>query len=203
DAQFQFVKYFAALASTPAHVAAVRGLSDGTFSLAGLEIDTDLRWELLEGLALNNAATEADVDAALANDNTSNGQQAAARVRATFPTAEAKRTALESVVSSDALPNVIVRNVATGFVHTNEPESLESLVEPYFAALTDIWNNRAYKIAEYYITLFYPAPLASQELVDATKAWLDANPDVPAMRRLVQENLAGVERALRAQAVDA
>ncbi|MCU1508233.1 MAG: pepN [Glaciihabitans sp.] len=203
DAQFQFVKYFAALASTPAHVAAVRGLSDGTVSLSGLEIDTDLRWELLEGLALNNAATEADVDAALANDNTSNGQQAAARVRATFPTAEAKRTALESVVSSDALPNVIVRNVATGFVHTNEPESLESLVEPYFAALTDIWNNRAYKIAEYYITLFYPAPLASQELVDATKAWLDANPDVPAMRRLVQENLAGVERALRAQAVDA
>jgi aminopeptidase N len=38
--------------------------------------------------------------------------------------------------------------------------------------------------------------------VDATNAWLDANPDVPALRRLVVECLAGVERALRAQARD-
>ena len=49
---------------------------------------------------------------------------------------------------------------------------------------------------------FYPGPLASQSLVDATNAWLEKNPDVPALRRLVVENLAGVERALAAQARD-
>jgi len=38
--------------------------------------------------------------------------------------------------------------------------------------------------------------------VDATKAWLDANPGIPALRRLVIENLAGVERALTAQERD-
>ena len=48
-----------------------------------------------------------------------------------------------------------------------------------------------------------PAPLASQGLVDATRAWLDAHTDAaPALRRLVSENLAGVERALAAQARD-
>ena len=52
------------------------------------------------------------------------------------------------------------------------------------------------------LTFFYPGPLASQSLVDATNAWLDENPDVPALRRLVVENLAGVERALAAQARD-
>ena len=77
------------------------------------------------------------------------------------------------------------------------------MVEPYFASLNDIWENRSYKIAEYVVLGLYPAPLASQELVDATNAWLDANPETPALRRMVIENLAGVERALKAQAVDA
>jgi aminopeptidase N len=62
-------------------------------ALDGLEIDTDLRWELLEGLALGNKVTHADIDEALAADNTANGQQAAARARATFQTAEAKLAA--------------------------------------------------------------------------------------------------------------
>ena len=203
DAQFQFVKFFAGIASTNEHVAALRGLIDGSAPLAGLQIDTDLGWELLEGLVLAGAATDADIQAALDRDNTSNGQQAAARARATFPTAEGKRAAFDSLVDSADLPNAIVRNVTLGYQHTNDPSSLESLVEPYFAALNDIWKNRSYKIAEYIVVGLYPSPLASQALVDATKAWLDANPDIPALRRLVTENLAGVERALLVQAKDA
>src|SRR5690606_25183287 len=74
DAQFQFVKFFANIASIGDHVSALRGLLDGTVVLDGLTVDTDLAWELLEGLVLNEAATEVDIDAALANDNTSNGQ---------------------------------------------------------------------------------------------------------------------------------
>ena len=35
------------------------------------------------------------------------------------------------------------------------------------------------------------------------QAWLDANPGIPALRRLVTENLAGVERAIAAQERDA
>jgi len=105
-------------------------------------------------------------------------------------------------VSKDDLPNVIVRNVTVGYLHTNDPSSLSGLIEPYFAMLNDIWTSRSYKIAEYVVLGLYPAPLASQELVDATNAWLAANPDVPALRRLVVENLAGVERALKAQTRD-
>ena len=202
DTQFQFVKFFANIASTPAHVATLTGLLDGSITLDGLEIDTDLRWELLEGLALNGATDAVVIDAALEKDNTSNGQQAAARAHATLPTAEAKRAAFDSLVSKDDLPNVIVRNVTVGYQHTNDPSSLSGLIEPYFAMLNDIWTSRSYKIAEYVVLGLSPAPLASQELVDATNAWLAANPDVPALRRLVVENLAGVERALKAQARD-
>ena len=203
DAQFQFVKFFASIASTPEHVATLRGLVDGSVALDGLEIDTDLRWELLEGLVLNNAATEAEIEEALQADNTSNGQQAAARARATYPTPEAKAAAFDSLADSDTLSNAIVRAVTMGYQHTNDPSSLAGQVAPYFAALTTIWDSRSYKIAEHFILGMYPTPLASQELADATTAWLDSNAAAPAaLRRLVIENLAGVERALKAQARD-
>jgi aminopeptidase N len=98
---------------------------------------------------------------------------------------------------------VIVRSIGVGYTHTNDPSSLDGLVQPYFDAITTIWKTRSYKIAEYIVFGLYPTPLVSQELADATKAWLKANPGIPALRRLVTENLAGVERALLAQAKDA
>jgi aminopeptidase N len=203
DEQFQFVKFFAAIPSTPAHVAALKALRDGTSSLTGLEIDADLDWELLEGLVLNGAAGKPEIDAALAKDNTANGQQSAARANATIPTAAAKKAAFESLVTKDDQSNVIVRSIGVGYTHTNDPASLAGQVAPYFDAITNIWKTRSYKIAEYIVFGLYPTPLVSVELVDATKAWLAANPEIPALRRLVTENLAGVERALLAQAKDA
>jgi aminopeptidase N len=203
DAQFQFVKFFANLASTPEHVEILRGLSAGSITLPGLEIDTDLSWELLEGLVLNGAAGHSDIDEALAADNTANGQQAAARARATIPTAEGKRAAFDAMAESDKLPNAIVRNITVGYGHVNDPAALAGMVAPYFAAVNDIWATRSYKIAETFIVGLYPAALASPELVAATTAWLGNNSQVPALRRLMVENLAGVERALRAQKRDA
>ncbi|MDQ1550874.1 MAG: aminopeptidase, partial [Actinomycetota bacterium] len=203
DEQFQFVKVFAAIASTPAHVAALQALRVGTSPLKGLEIDADLDWELLEGLVLNGAAGQAEIDAALLGDNTANGQQSAARATATIPTAAAKKAAFDSLVTKDDQSNVIVRSIGVGYTHTNDPSSLAGQVAPYFDAITTIWKTRSYKIAEYIVFGLYPTPLVSQELADATKAWLAANPEIPALRRLVTENLAGVERALLAQAKDA
>ena len=209
DSQFQFVKFFANIASTPAHVTTLTGLADGSVSLDGLEIDTDLGWEILEGLVLNGAAGAPEIDAALEKDNTANGAQAAARARATVPTSEAKLAAFASLIDPSTgsgqapdVSNVIVRHTALGYQHVNDPSSLGEVASRYFETLTDVWKTRSYHIAETLIVGLYPAPLASQALVDQTKAWLDANPNTPALRRLVIENLAGVERALSVQAHD-
>lgn len=203
DAQFQFVKFFAQIASKPEHVTTLQGLRDGSVTLQGLEVDTDLRWELLEGLVLAGAAGDAEVDAELAADKTASGEQAAARARATIPTAEGKLAAFSSLVDSDELPNAIVRQTTVGFQHTNSPVVLEGLVSRYFDALTRIWAERSYHMADTIVTGLYPAPLASVELRDAANAWLEAHPETPALRRIVTENVAGTERALRVQAADA
>ncbi|PPH13246.1 aminopeptidase N [Rathayibacter sp. AY1C1] len=202
DAQFQFVKFFAAIASTPAHLEAVQALLNGSTALDGLDIDTDLGWELLIALVAGGRAGADDIDAALASDNTATGQQSAAHARAALPTAEAKRAAWDSVTADDSAPNTIVRSTGLGFQRAADPRLLDAMVPVYFDALRSLWESKSYKIAEYLVVGFYPAATPSQEIVDATRAWLDANPEVPALRRLVIENLAGVERALRAQERD-
>ena len=203
DEQFQFVKFFAAIASTTEHGTALSGLLDGSIALPGLEIDSDLSWELLEGLVLVGQAGEAEIAAALEKDNTAKGQQAAAAARAAIPTVAGKTAALESARDDTTIPNLVLRNVGLGYGHVNDPAVFDGLIAPYFDALTTVWKTRTYKIAETFVTWFYPGALASQKLVDATNAWLDANPGIPALRRIVIENLAGVERAIVAQKRDA
>jgi aminopeptidase N len=42
----------------------------------------------------------------------------------------------------------------------------------------------------------------SDTLVVASEQWLAKHPNIPALRRIVEENLAGVKRALSVQARD-
>jgi aminopeptidase N len=203
DAQFQFVKAFASLVTHDAHAANLNALLEGTLKLEGLEIDTDLRWELLGGLVLLGVAGEAEIVAALTNDNTSNGQQAAARLRAMRPSADAKKETFEELVASTELPNLIIRSATMGYNHVNDPAVLDGLVESYFEALLPIWESRTYKIAEYLVEGLYPVSLVNDHIQEATEMWLDTADAPPALRRMVEENLAGVLRAKKAQAFDA
>ncbi|GAA1443704.1 aminopeptidase N [Leifsonia poae] len=203
DAQFQFVKFFAALASTDEHLAAIAALRDGSTTLPGLTVDTDLAWELLIALVAGGAAGQDEIAAALAADNTANGAQFAAQASASIPTLEGKQAAWDSVFATDSAPNAIVRYTGLGFQRAADKSVLAAFVAPYFEALQGVWESRSYKIAEYLVAGMYPAPLANAELRDATRAWLDANQEPAALRRLVVENLAGVERAIAAQERDA
>jgi aminopeptidase N len=202
DAQFQFVKFFASVAKTPAQLAAIAGLRSGAIALPGLTIDTDLSWELLGALVAGGDAGPAEIDAALAADNTATGAQSAANVRAAIPTIEGKQAAWSALIDVDTAPNTIVRVTAAGFLRAHDTSLLEPFVSRYFDVLQTVWAERSYSIAEKLVTGLYPSPLSNQALVDATRAWLDANPEPAALRRLVVENLAGVERSLRVQARD-
>ena len=62
DRQFQFVRAFAQLAATPDQLDIVLALLDGTAPLDGLDIDTDLGWELLIALAAGGRATREEID---------------------------------------------------------------------------------------------------------------------------------------------
>ena len=203
DRQFQFVKSFGQLAATDEQLDTVQGLFDGSLPMDGLNIDTDLGWELLIALAAGGRATAAQIEARLAEDRTANGNQSAAHARAALPTAADKAAAWASVFDDANQPNAIVRATGLGFTRANDLALIEPYVERFFAAVTPVWESRSYAIAEELIEGFFPAPLADRALADATRAWLDANASAPAaLRRMIVEHLAGVERALRAQQAD-
>jgi aminopeptidase N len=204
DSQLQFVTAFASAATTPAHWETVRALREGETVLEGLEIDADLSWALLVSLAAGGLVTAADIDAALATDNTAKGGEFAAQAKAALPTPEAKREAWAQLVERAELPNTVLRSAAAGFVHPASRDLLEEFVPKYFDMLLPIWHERTYQIASYLIVGLFPAPLASAALRDATRQWIAEHQDAsPALRRLIAENLAGVERALDVQARDA
>ena len=202
DAQFQFVTGFANIASTDRHVEQLQSLRSGSMQLPGLEIDTDLSWQLLDGLVMNGAAGLGEIDAALEADNTANGAQSAARARALIPTVEAKLAAFDSVVEHE-VPNMIVRFTGLGITRVNDPELLVPLVEKYHAAIDGIWDTRSYHMASALIEGLYPATLASAELAEATRAWLAEKERTAGLTRILREALATVERALMAQRRDA
>ncbi|QAY61458.1 aminopeptidase N [Microbacterium protaetiae] len=204
DSQLQLTTSFAAAAANDAQWEQVRSIRDGKTALEGLTIDTDLSWQLLISLAAGGKVGAADIDAALAADNTAKGSELAAQARAALPTPADKQAAWDSLVASDDLPNTVVRSAALGFVNPAGASLLEPFVAQYFDMLLPVWNSRTYQIASYLITGLYPAPLADIALRDATRAWLSENAEAPAaLRRIVAENLAGVERALSVQARDA
>ena len=204
DAQLMFVRFMAKFANTAELGDVLAGLLDGSIALVGLEIDQDRRWELLIGLSALGRVSKAEIEAELARDNTANGQKFAFHAEAVIPTAEAKSLVWEKLVSDTELSNTLVNEGSLAFTEVWDTSLLEGYVDKYFEMVLPAWNSRTFKIAEYLIELLYPTALASDELVAKTKEFI-ARPEIaaiPALKRIVIENLANVERALKAQRAD-
>ncbi|WP_405838355.1 aminopeptidase N [Streptomyces platensis] len=203
DHQLAWARAFGASARTDAQLDLLQGLLDGTEEIPGLAVDTELRWGLLQRLAAAGRADEKAIAAELERDKTSAGERHAATARAARPTAEAKAEAWASVVESDKLPNSLQEAVIGGFVQPDQRELLAPYTAKYFAAVKDIWNSRSHEMAQQIVVGHYPALQVSQETLDATDAWLASAEPTPALRRLMTESRAGIERALKAQQADA
>ena len=204
DLQLQLATAFALAASTDEHWDRVAQLRRGDVILDGLDIDHDLSWQLLVSLAAGGKVDRSEIARALEADNTSKGSEMAAQARAALPGHDSKQVEWAALVDSDELPNTVIRSAAAGFVHAASRDDLAGFVGPYFTMIERVWRERTFQIASYLVELLYPAPLANAELRDATREWLREHADAPAgLRRIVAENLAGVERAIDAQNRDA
>ncbi|WP_434582174.1 aminopeptidase N [Carbonactinospora thermoautotrophica] len=202
DHQLAWARTFAGAASEDDHLDLLRGLLDGTTTIEGLTVDTDLRWTLLHRLVATGRAGEPEIDAELDRDNTAAGQRHAAGCRAARPTEQAKAEAWASTVESADLPNAVQAAVISGFMQSNQRELLAPYVDRYFAAIKDVWATRTNEIAQQIVIGLYPSLLTEQATLDRTDEFL-RDPEVPpALRRLVLEGRDGVARALRAQERD-
>ncbi|MFI8306896.1 aminopeptidase N [Streptomyces sp. NPDC085927] len=203
DHQLAWARAFAATARKPEQLDLLDSLLDGTKTVEGLAVDTELRWAFVERLAAVGRYDESEIAAEYERDRTAAGERHAATARAARPTEEAKAEAWASVVESDKLPNAVQEAVIAGFVQTDQRELLAPYTDRYFEAVAGVWESRSHEMAQQIAVGLYPAVQVSEETLEKTDAWLASAEPNAALRRLVSESRAGVERALRAQAADA
>jgi aminopeptidase N len=204
DHQLAWTHALLGAARTEEQIGFVHGLLNGSTKLDGLAVDDELRWAIVQCLSALGAIDEAGIERELARDPSAAGQRYAARARALQPTAAAKAEAWRLVVEEDTLPNAMQAAVVGGFAHPTQGELVAPYVERYFAAIRGVWERRTSELAQTVVVGLFPTwtSTISKETLAAADAFL-AGEDVPtALRRLVSEGRADVQRALVARAAD-
>ncbi|NMN99644.1 aminopeptidase N [Gordonia sp. TBRC 11910] len=197
-------------AETEVVTALFSGADPADHGLAGLVVDTDLKWRLLRALATAGAvdsSAEAPeltpvIDATLAADNTATGARHAAAARASRPLAAAKAAAWALAVDDDSIANVTTRSIVEGFARPGQGGLLGEYLPKYFQAAPQVWTRRSSEVAQTVVIGLYPHWEISDEGLAAADAFL-ATDIPPALHRLVLEGRDGVARSLRARTFDA
>ncbi len=203
NAQLIFVRQYAGAVVSDEGQAELAGLLDGSVTIEGLDIDTDLRWVLLVGLARCGAVGDDEIDAEYDRDRTINGQENAAAARASRPDAAAKAAAWTELAANPDVPNETHRSIAGTFMRFGQEPLLEPYVEKYLEAADTAWEELGTHMASNLLEDAFPMPLASPALVARLDRWLEESPANPAAKRFVREGRADVVRALAAQERDA
>jgi aminopeptidase N len=205
DLQLAWARSLGSLAHTDEQVALVRGLLDGSRTVPGLSVDTELRWHLLTRLVVLGLVGEESIAQELASDNTAAGQRRAAAARAAMPTAQAKEQAWRLAVEDDSLPNAVQAAVISGFWQVEQLELLAPYAARYFSVVNDVWSTRQGEMGQNVAVGLYPALLVTPEVVGQTDAHLSTSGDAvpPALERILLEGRDGVVRSLRARERDA
>ena len=202
DHQLTFVRHYALAARSDRAAAYLEALLDGTGTPPGLEVDQDLRWTLLTGLARIDRVADDDIAAEEQRDGTIVGRERAAAVRASRPTAEAKEQAWATVMQKGT-PNETSRSIVLAFMRHGQAEVLAPYVEKYLEAADTIWDTLGTHKASVVLENMFPRPLASPELLERVDAWLATTPAKAGAKRYVAEGRADAARALAAQERDA
>ncbi|MCT1775568.1 aminopeptidase N [Brachybacterium sp. p3-SID957] len=203
DAQLQFLEAFARLASTEQHREVLAGLLDGSRTLEGRTIDTDLRWKLVIALSALGGIDAAGIDEVLAKDDTQSGRKSAMTAKAAQPTAEAKSEAWRLTVEQDELPNESLTAVVQGFNRVLDPALIVPYQERYFSMLQKVWDRRSNEIANRLAQGYFPDSHGDRSVLDRADGWLADHEDAPfGLRRVVVEGRDTVARAVRVRGAD-
>ncbi len=202
DHQLAWTRAFVSTARSEEHVGLVAGLLNGTTEVPGLAVDAELRWHIVRNLAARGAIGDEVVEAEYERDPTAAGARHRVAAYAARPTAEAKAEAWASIMDDPKLPNAMLSATMGGFQQADQAELLAPYAEKYFGAIERIWADRTNETAINIVTTMYPSMLIDQRTIDLTEDYLRTGNAVPAIRRLLVEGRDGVERALRARAVD-
>ena len=199
DEQLALAKGFAN-GATAADATKVKDFLDG--KLAGLTIDTEMRWTLVKSLAERGLFGSAEVDAELQKDNTADGARHAAEARALISTADAKAQTWNALTTTE-LSNHIQRHMLMGINRPIQQDLYAPYVDKYFALVKEFCAKNSYEVSMQFAVLAFPRFATSPETLTKAEQWITNNKDASdGVIRWVKEGRDSIKRALKAQEAD-
>jgi aminopeptidase N len=200
DTQLAYGQALAWVATGQPELDLLAGLLDGSQTVPGLTVDTDLRWSLLHRLVSRGMAGPDAIDAELTRDATDAGARHAATCRAAIPTPAAKEEAWARITSG-TLPNAVFRAALAGFTDPDQPALLAPFHQRFFDVLPGIWAAWSTDMAQWFVARAFPQA-DSPEVLTRADEFLAADGLPQALRRLVTEGRDTLRRCLANQAKD-
>jgi aminopeptidase N len=199
DHQLAWAQMLGWTATTAGQLDFVAGLLDGTVSVPGLAVDTELRWRLLCRLAVTGRAGDAQIDAELSRDPTDAGRRHATACRAAIGDAGHKAAAWRLLTGSSELGLEDTVEVARAFNAPEHAEQLRPYAGKYFQTLPEVWARQSGMLRLVFAPLLFPYTAGSPDLLRQVDGLL-GQPDLdPALARAVAEGRDVVEKALRSR----
>ena len=197
--QLAWARAFAAAARADEDLAVLRGWLDGTGVPAGLAIDTELRWTLLQALVANGAAGPAEIEAEL--DRRPHGQRRAGGRAAPARWCRRPETKAEVWRRADrrrSAAELAAPGAAAGLPPPGAGGADRAVPGPSSSTWSaEVWATRDSEPAQEFVAARLPGlPGRTRTTVTATDAWLAGEGHPAPLRRLVAEGRDGVVRAL-------
>jgi aminopeptidase N len=181
----------------------IAGLLDGRVATPGLVVGTELRWALLERLAVSGRIGDREIDAQLERDNTDAGHRSAAACRAAIGDDAHKAAAWHLLTQSADISVDLLRSVAVAFHQPEQAALLAPYARRYFTVLPDIWSASGGHLRVARAAALFPVTAASCELIDQIDEFLAAGQREPGLVRVLIERRDQVLQALRSRALPA
>jgi aminopeptidase N len=176
-------------------------LDDGTVPPAGLAIDSDLRWTIMQQLAVLGAASSADIDAEYDREPTQTTAINAAKARASRPDAAAKEIAWNQIISDDSISNHLLFATAEGFWQPDQIDLLAPYVERFVADVPEMASKRVPQVSEFLIMFGYPHSRVDADDLAKLTEMVAGETIEPVIARLVRDGNDDLARAIRAREV--
>jgi len=201
DHQLAWAELAAWSATSASQLGLLEELIAGTTEIAGLAVDTELRWQLLKRLVTMGRAGDAEIDAELERDNTDAGRRHVLACRAAVPDPAHKAEAWHQLADSADLSYEALAELAGSFGQPEHADLLAPYARKYLEQLPEIWTARSELVRMLFASVLFPYFAASPELLAQVDEFLAEPGRDAAISRIVIEGRDGVEKALRSRAL--
>jgi aminopeptidase N len=202
DMQLTWADAYISSSDSPADLDFIAGLLDGSSDVPGLAVDTNVRWHVVNILAVNNRISDTEIEREAKRDGTDQGARNALTARALRPTAKAKALAWGKITSDPDLSLYDRRAWLAGFMHPRQEKLLAPYVAKYAQLVPQLWSGDWTPVEARALTEgLYPTPVVSDQTVAMVDDVLKEDLPPPA-RKILLDQQDGTRRALHARAVD-